>query len=463
MKKRKIVLIGAGSAVFTKGLIADFIKADGIGSWEIALVDIDERVLSAIVNLAKKMVKQKGADHITISGYSDRRNALSEADVVTTTIAVGGRRAWEQDVFIPRKYGIYQPVGDSILPGGISRAMRMIPEMIAIAEDVKRFCPEAYFFNYSNPMTAVTAAVRKATGVELIGLCHGVIYGVKYLARMLQVDYRDLSVIGTGVNHLTFLYHFFVKGEDAKPAIHEVLRRQRLEAEKNGHSYNFMNPELEDRDIPHFMDNPFSWEIFERYGALPAVLDRHAVEFYPERFADGSYVPDYRLGVEAFPFEKIVERGDANFKRMIEQGEGDSSVEEDLFSRAEGEHEELVQILKSLFNDEGFLFYANVPNHGAVPNLPYDAVIEAPVVARASGFHTLSLHDFPDVLAAKIKQRYASTECTVEAALAGDKKLFQEALILDGSISNWTDAEKIGNDLLKAHKNNLPRFFGEAK
>ena len=40
MNRKKIVLIGAGSAVFAKGLIADFIQSD-FGTWEIALCDIN--------------------------------------------------------------------------------------------------------------------------------------------------------------------------------------------------------------------------------------------------------------------------------------------------------------------------------------------------------------------------------------------------------------------------------------
>ena len=115
MERKKIVLIGAGSAVFTKGLIADFIKA-GFGSWEIALCDINPVILAEVEKLAKKMIEQKGAD-IVISASTDRKELLPGADYVVTTIAVGGRRAWEQDVLIPRKYGIYRSVIQSCRVG----------------------------------------------------------------------------------------------------------------------------------------------------------------------------------------------------------------------------------------------------------------------------------------------------------------------------------------------------------
>ena len=58
---------------------------------------------------------------INIQASTDRRDVLPGADLVVITIGVGGRRAWEKDVFIPREFGIFQPVGDLVMPGGISR------------------------------------------------------------------------------------------------------------------------------------------------------------------------------------------------------------------------------------------------------------------------------------------------------------------------------------------------------
>ena len=121
----------------------------------------DGRALETAEVLCRRMVETRGAE-ITIAASEERRKVLPGADVVVSTIGVGGRRAWEADVFIPRKYGIYQPVGDSVMPGGISRAMRMIPALVDIAEDVKALCPNAWFFNYSNPMTVNCWAIRRA-------------------------------------------------------------------------------------------------------------------------------------------------------------------------------------------------------------------------------------------------------------------------------------------------------------
>ena len=457
MDRKKLVLIGAGSAVFTKGLIADFIGSD-FGTWEIGLCDINPEILEAVTRLAKKMVAVKHAeDRIHISSSVDRCDLLPGADFVVTTIAVGGRHAWEQDVIIPRKYGIYQPVGDSIMPGGIARAQRMIPAMVAIAKDVERLCPNAYFFNYSNPMTAIVTAVRKATNVKIIGLCHGVIYGERYLARMLGVDVSRVTTIGVGLNHLTFLYDIRVDGVDVKPRLQEIVNEQRKDAAIHGHVYNFFNSQLDDTEIPHFMDNPLSWELFEKYGALPAVVDRHASEFFPERFPHGQFYTR-TLGIDAFPIEEVIARGETTYRNMLRQGEEGMEVEEKLFQRAEGEHEQLVEMIKSLLLDERKTFSVNIPNQGAVQGLPNDAVLELPGAATGIGFCPLCVNGFSDELRGIIARRLAPVTPTVTAALTGNKKMWAEAMLLDGAVTDPKVADALVEDFLAEYKDCLPQY-----
>lgn len=454
-KIRKIVLIGAGSAVFTQGLIADFILTKDLGEWEIALVDINLTALKSITALANKMVEDRGP-HIRITSTTDRREVLKDADFVVTTIAVGGRRGWENDVFIPRKYGVYQPVGDTTMAGGISRAMRMIPTMIDIANDVKELCPNAYFFNYSNPMSAVTKAVREATGVKVIGLCHGILYVENYLAKFVNTKYENVKALGVGINHITFLYNFTVNGENGWKLVDEEIERQRKSMKEHGHEYNFFNPMLEDKETPKFADNPFSWSLYEKYGALPAVLDRHVVEFFPERFRSGEYY-GHKLGINAFPFESVIERGDKTYEKMVENAES-PKVNEELFSRLNGEHEQLTEMIRSLLYDGRKIFHVNVPNHGAVPNLPYNAVLELPAIATNRGFYPMHIEDYPEKLAAIIRRRASVIDITVQAALNGDRLLMEEALLLDGCVTDEETAKNLTNDLLEAHKEYLPQF-----
>jgi alpha-galactosidase len=454
---KKIVLIGAGSAVFTQGLVADLILSLDLGPWELGLVDIDPIALETAEGLSRRMVEAKAAG-IAIQASTDRRDVLPGADVVVTTIGVGGRRGWEADVFIPRKYGIYQPVGDSVMSGGVSRAMRMIPALVDIARDVGQLCPEAWYFNYSNPMTANCWAVRKATGVPVIGLCHGTFDVERQLADFIGAPPEEVTSLFAGLNHLTIIFDLRWQGRDAWPLARARLAKER--GEPSGlESLGKLFPEMGTPSGSfRAADNPFSWSFFETYGAYPAVNDRHVVEFFPERFPQGRY-HGKTLGVDAFSVERTIARGDQVYADMQARARGDEPLDERFFRRSVGEHEQLLDILRSIEFDERRVFPANLPNRGAVPNLPDEAILEIPVVATAGGLRPIQIHGFPDTLAAIITRKITAAMLTVEAALSGDRALFVEALLADGAVADPDVAGKLADELLEAHRQYLPNFF----
>lgn len=456
MARHKLVLIGAGSTVFTQRLVADLILSDDPSRWELALVDIDPEVLELVGLLVEKMIGARGAD-IPVTTTTNRREVLRGAGTVVTTIAVGGRRGWEADVRIPRQHGIFQPVGDTVMPGGISRALRMIPPMLDIARDVRELCPEADFYNYSNPMTAVCRAVRQATGVPVVGLCHGVHHvNHVYMPSFLGVEPGTITSYGIGLNHLTFYLDLRHRGQDAWPLVRAKLDEQRgsLAAEIAAKS---VFPNLVTDRPPRYSDDPFAWGFFETYGAFPVMLDRHASEFFPERFPGGSYFGK-KLGVDAFPIDLRIAQGDEMFDEMARLARSKDPLPDDFFDQVPGEHEELLDIIDSRLRDRRAVFSVNLPNQGSVPNLPADAVLEMPAAATASGFRQLHHGPLPDVLAAMLAKKLAGIELTVAAALQGSKPLFVEALLADGAVTDRGAAESLATDLIEAHRDHLPQF-----
>ncbi len=451
----KLVLIGAGSTVFTQRLVADLILSGQSDRWELALVDIDPVTLTAVDALVRKMLLFKHVD-FPVTSTTDRRKVLPGADFVVTTIAVGGRRGWELDIQVPRKHGIYQPVGDSVMPGGISRAMRMIPQMVAIAEDIGRLCPSAYFFNYSNPMTAICRAIRLKTGVPVIGLCHGVHHVENVLAQFLGREAGSISSFGVGLNHLTFLTDIRCNGEDAKPLLQAKLNEQRP----------LLQQEIRDKKswpngvtgrAPRYSDDPLSWSIFERYGVFPVAMDRHVAEFYPERFPQGRYY-GHTLGVDAFSIDGRISLGDTWFDEMLAVARSTDPLPASYFDNVPGESEQLVDIIHSLLQDRREVFSTNMPNGGAVPGLPSDAVLELPASATGSGFSPLQSSALPPALVAKLCSKIAAVEVTVQAALQGSLDLFVEALLADGAVSDPDAAVALARDLVETHKVHLPQF-----
>lgn len=450
--RKKLVLIGAGSAVFTRALVADLVRNAASQPWHLALVDIDAAALDVAGKLCRKMITYSLAD-VELSASTDRRDVLPGADYIVTTVGVGGRRAWEQDVFIPRKYGIFQPVGDSVMPGGISRAMRMIPAMLDITRDVISLCPRAAFFNYSNPMTAICRAVRKATGFPLTGLCHGVHDSEGYLARLAGLDRKNVSSYAVGLNHLTFIRDFLHEGQDAWPLVRQAfenLKKTNPDALRTGSLFGEINGRKEPLQ-------PFSWELFGLYGAFPAPGDRHVTEFMFERFVQAGYYGK-TLGIDAYSFEDTIRHGDQAYADMAAAANSPEPLREEYFRKSGGEHEQLVDIISSLEHDGRRVFSVNLPNNGAIANLPADAVLELPAAATAKGLLPLQIRDFPDALAGLISRHLSIAEIVVAAALQGDARLFAEAILMGGYLSDRNKVTRMVDDLIAAQRAYLPQF-----
>lgn len=451
-RKEKMVLIGAGSAMFTQGLVIDWIRSHPGGEWEIALVDINPIILEAVEKLVRRyMMNADKPAKITAS--TERKDVLSGATIVISTIGVGSRRAWEQDVFVPRKFGIFEPVGDTVMPGGVSRALRMIPPMVNIARDVERLCPEAIFINYSNPMTAVVRSIRKTTGVAAIGLCMGTEETIEFLADIAGVPRQSVTARWAGLNHLTWILDMRADGRDLWP----LIRRNVAERRARGIDRSSWAGSSGTVRSARMLTHPFSWELFEEFGAFPAPMDRHVTEFFPARFPGGKYYGSV-LGVDAYSFEGTIARGDKIYDDILSLARQPGAMDPERIRSTGGEHMQTMAILESFWHDRRRWYAANLPNHGIVSNLPKDAVIEVPALATAEGMVAPPLGELPADITAVLLRRLAAVEATVEAALTGNRKLFVEALILDGGVSDYDTAAKLAEALLKAHAPHLPQF-----
>jgi alpha-galactosidase len=452
--REKIVLIGAGSASFTRGLVADLVRRGE--EMDLALVDVDPEALAVAEGLARKMIAAAGGK-ITLCATVDRREALKGATVVICTVGVGGRRGWEQDVFIPRRYGIYQPVGDTVGPGGTSRALRMIPAMVAVAADVLDVAPTALFFNYGNPMAPVCRAIRKATGAPVTGLCHGVFHVGHYLARELEVPAAELQYTALGINHLTWFVEARAGGRDLMPRLREIAAG-RVAAGPSGGELGARFAEAgtaAQGEATSAADNPFSWHLLSLFGAFPAVLDRHVTEFFPQFFARGEYYGK-TLGVDAFSFEATIAGGDRGYARMREQAFSPEPFSEAELGRRGGEHEQVTDIIASIRQGRQEIFSANLPNTGQIPNLPPEAVVECPAVADGGGMRAIAQRPLPAAVAGTLATRFQWVETIVEAALEGSRDKFIQALVLDGAVNSLETATALADELLAAHAEHLP-------
>ncbi|MBA7675206.1 Alpha-galactosidase [subsurface metagenome] len=224
----KLVIIGAGSTVFVKNLVGDLFLLDNLKLDTISLVDIDGKKLDIIQKLINKIKDQIGSS-IKIEATTDRRKVLAGADYVVCTIDVGGVNLYQRELEIADRFGVNQNVADTLGPGGVFKGLRVVPIIIDICRDIKKLCPNAILFNYTNPIMCITMlSIFYATEIEAYGLCHSVQGTADLLANYLGVSIDKVSYLCAGINHMAWYLTYKVDGADAYPKLKAIAKDKRL-------------------------------------------------------------------------------------------------------------------------------------------------------------------------------------------------------------------------------------------
>lgn len=441
----KLVVIGAGSAVFTKNLIGDLLTFDDIKLDSISLVDINETKLDVIDRLIKKMVKQKKRD-ITVVSTTERREVLGGANYVICVISVGGVEAYEKDLKIPDKYGVDQNVGDTIGPGGTFRYLRVIPEILNICKDMEELCPDAILFNYTNPMAPICMAVDKATNIKAIGLCHSVQGTARQLASYLQVSIDSVTYWCAGINHMSWYLEYKVDGKDAYPDLMKLSESHELIDVLGEYEKDYAAFGIKLIDIVRF-------KIMRHFGYFVTESSFHMSEYTPYFRKDKEAIKELRVDRRWWlTHEKST---DDYYDKLKDILDNDKVVEIEKTS------EYAPDIIRALETNIPFRANLNVPNTNLITNLQYGCCVEVPCYVDAIGIHPCYIGDLPEQCAALNRSNINVQEMMVKAALEKKKEYILQAVKLDpltGALLNLDQIDNMVNELMEAHKDYLKDF-----
>lgn len=458
----KVVLIGAGSTYFSPSVLASMVATAELSGSTLSFVDVDADILGVLVRLAERVVAHTGAD-LAIEGATERRDVLPGADFVVATFAAGGTASWNLDVDIPATYGIAQPVGDSVGPGGISRALRHIPIAVGIARDMEELCPDAYLFNYTNPMTALCRAIRRESSIRSIGLCVGPELTRRTFGQFIGLPPAALQYHGGGMNHCFWLLDVRYHGHDVYEMARDLARGgQRGErAVAALAALRHMHPVAEGQEEAYVPAEQrpirFCVELLDALGYFPGPGDRHVTEFFPEFFPAGS-AADPRYGLGALPVSQIVEEKAVLRQSLEAQASGAVPLDPELLAGKVGHSEEVVEIITSIVTNGGLQLYGNIPNGGLIANLPDNAIVEVPLTFGSYGWRPYGVGNLPDSVMPYVSRHVATVELTVEAALRGDREIALQAMLADGSLHSLPQARELLDALLRAQADYLPQF-----
>jgi len=431
---KKIVVIGAGSIIFSTTVTNDLLATQALSDSELVLVDPVIEKAQRVENYVKRIVSQNGLA-ATIRSTTDRKEALEGADYVITTIKVGGAAAFQVDYEVPRRYGIDVCVGECVGPGGVFRALRTIPVIVDIARDVQDICPRAVLLNYVNPMAMICMAIGRTTGLEFAGLCHGVQTTLDLISRYVGVNKEDIDFLAAGINHMAWFLKLEKNGVDLYP-----LFRERLE-----------KPE-------YYINEKVRGEVARHFGYFMTESSGHLSDYLPwfrkNRQALDAYCDQPGLGGESgFSYA---------FQKAMEEKYGATDYLKNESGKLEARSVDYCSwILEALATGKYFRFQGNVMNKGYITNLPTDCCVEVPVFADSNGLHPVRVGSLPPALAAINQSNVTLQQLGVEAALTGDPELAVAAIAMDPLTSSVLTLKQIRDmvvEMFEGEERYLPQF-----
>ncbi|GAB6169254.1 6-phospho-beta-glucosidase [Clostridium carnis] len=435
MSGLKIVTIGGGSS-YTPELVEGFIKRyNELPIKELWLVDIEDgkEKLEIVGELAKRMVKKAGLPieiHLTL----DRREALKDADFVTTQLRVGLLDARIKDERIPLSHGyIGQETNGA---GGLFKGLRTIPVLIDITKEMKELCPNAWLINFTNPVGMVTEALLKYGAIDkVIGLCNVPIGLEKSTAKLLGVDFNRIRIDFAGLNHMVFGLNIYLDGNlVTKNVIDKIIESDASSEVKNIDEVKWQKEFLQGLEVLpcsyskyYFMKDYMLNNELEKFNAngtraeVVKALESELFELYK----------DPNLDIKP---PQLEERGGAYYSDAA------------------------CRLINSIYNDKGDIQPVDTRNKGAIADLDYNSAVEVSCIITKDGPKPITIGHLPVQIRGLIQQIKSFEILGAKAAAEGDYNAGLVAMTINPLVQSDKAAKILFDELLEAHKKYLPKF-----
>ena len=420
----KLTVIGGGST-YTPELVDGFARLrDVLPLTELALVDPDAHRLDLVAGMSQRMFDHAGyAVHVTAT--ADVERGVADADAVLFQLRVGYQAARHTDETFPHTCGVLGQ--ETTGPGGLAKALRSVPVVLDLAEQVRRYArPDAWIVDFTNPTGIVTRALLEA-GHRAVGLCNVAIGFRRQFARLLGVDWQRVELDHVGLNHLTWERGVLLDGVDVLPRL--LAEQGEVLEETTGMPLDLMR--LQGAVPSYYLRYFYAHdEVLAEQTAPGAVTRAQAV----------TAIEDALLAKYADPAEEVKppeleKRGGAFYS------------------------EAAVDLLASLTADRGDMQVVNVRNDGVLPFLPDDHVIEVPARIGADGASTVdspARRPLADDQVALVSHVAGYERLALEAAVHGGRDRVVRALLAHPLVGQWDKAERLADELISVNREHLP-------
>ncbi|NLP48178.1 MAG: alpha-glucosidase/alpha-galactosidase [Clostridiales bacterium] len=473
MKKIVIAYLGGGSKDWAHKYFGDLLSSGKIGG-QLRLFDIDKKAAERNCRYFSKLQsnkKNKVLSDWTCMVTDNLEDTLLGADFVIISVLPCSLKYMKTDVHLPEKYGIWQSVGDTVGPGGYSRAIRTIPIFVDFAKAIREHCPQAWVINYTNPLAMCVQTLYEIfPEIKAFGCCHEV-FGLQKLLGAILGLFNSLSDEGQeafmsgdlnqikkelkgkgrkfenkyghepiardqikvnvqGINHFTWVNEASYEGQDLFEIYRAYIKLFRLNNRKRikKHTPGFLKMKRNYESV--------KFELFEKHGQMAAAGDRHLAEFIPS-----VYLPDSKVLKHGFVLTPVWAR---QFYNLLLKLRLLIRISPFIRVKIKTSGEEGVRQIEALSGLGDLVSNVNLPNTGQAADLPIGAVVETNAEFSKDKLLAINAGYMKEEVAELVRPHAENQHEFVKAYLDGDPSKIEEVFLKDPAV------RRIGNKKAKA-------------
>lgn len=453
-----VTVIGAGSAVFSMGLVRDLCLTESLAGSRVCFMDIDEERLEMIHKMATRYAGQLGVD-LSLESTTDRRASLQNADFVINTASVVSHGESIARREVGKKHGYYY--------GRVSTGeygYRNMRFMLDVVRDMEEICPDAWLIQSGNPVKEGCTLMTRESDVKIIGLCHGH-YGYRKLCTVIGIDPDLVTWQAPGLNHNIWLTHFIYEGKNAYILLDEWIETK---AEALWKSQETALPskspgEMSTAELRQSLGH--AWDIdmsrgaihmYLMYGLMPIGDTPRGVGwwYHKDLEAKQRWFGEPWGGQDShLSWPLYVE----NLNRRIAEINGLANDPNADLVKSLGTtktREQQVPIIDALVNNNEGQFQVNVPNNGTLTGLPDDLVVEVPAIINQKGIQPYVAGSIPPkIMLNQIVPDWLRVERAILAFKTGDRSLPLWNVLDNQQTSSYDQAVSVLEDILAIEGN----------
>lgn len=441
MNQKKVnVAIAGGGATHTPGIIQALLESrDKLPLNELRLYDIDPKKNDDMYVIIKEMMKQYKIDDVSLTETTDPQEAFTDIDFVFSQIRVGDLEMREKDEKIPLKFGL---VGQETCGvGGFAYGLRSIKGLLELVGYIQKYAPDAWILNYTNPESLIAEAVRrKYPHAKILNACDMTISIEETIARNYGYNRKNWICQYYGLNHFgwyTSIYDKSLHREIMPEIIHKLQEKPMKIA-----SFNAKDP---------------SWQ--DAWNMLTEIL-RLFPDYLPNNYLEYYLFPDLVVKAADPHYTRANQVIDGRVKETRELADQIRQGKAEDFDFDFGEHGNyIVDMAASILNDSHERFMLIVPNHGAIPNLRPDAVVEIPAYVGCTGAEPISMREpINDFHKGLMEAQDAAEKLLVDAYFENSYQKALQAMTLNQTVPSADKAKKALDALMEANKEYWPHL-----